>query len=311
MVQQQAAPDTRVADADDDHDIVPRSRPWRWVGVAVVLVVAAEVVSSVLTNPNYQWDIVGKYLFDSRILAGLGTTLLLTTVAMALACLLGLVLALMRRADSRLLRATAGGYVWLFRGTPVLVQLIIWYNLAILVPVVSIGIPFGPQLWTAQTNDLISPWTAAILGLALNEAAYLCEIIRSGINAVDYGQTEAAQALGMSRRHSFRRIVLPQALRVIVPPASNEAIGLLKYSSVVSVIALPELLYAGQLIYGRTYETIPVLIVVSIWYLVIVTLLTWLEHRLERRLGAGFAARHGSAAPSRAGRWSRWLTPAR
>ncbi|MEO3854972.1 amino acid ABC transporter permease [Acrocarpospora sp. B8E8] len=277
----------------------------------VILVVTAQVVSSVLTNPNYQWDIVGKYLFDSRILAGLGTTLLLTTVAMALACLLGLALALMRRADSRILRATAGGYVWLFRGTPVLVQLIIWYNLAILVPVISIGIPFGPQFWAAQTNDLISPWTAAILGLALNEAAYLCEIIRSGITAVDHGQTEAAQALGMSRTHSFRRIVLPQALRVIVPPASNEAIGLLKYSSVVSVIALPELLYAGQLIYGRTYETIPVLIVVSIWYLVVVTLLTWLEHRLERRLGAGFAARHGSAAPYRAGRWSRWLAPNR
>ncbi|WP_170322908.1 amino acid ABC transporter permease [Acrocarpospora macrocephala] len=277
----------------------------------VILVVTAQVVSSVLTNPNYQWDIVGKYLFDSRILAGLGTTLLLTTVAMALACLLGLALALMRRADSRILRATAGGYVWLFRGTPVLVQLIIWYNLAILVPVISIGIPFGPQFWAAETNDLISPWTAAILGLALNEAAYLCEIIRSGITAVDHGQTEAAQALGMSRTHSFRRIVLPQALRVIVPPASNEAIGLLKYSSVVSVIALPELLYAGQLIYGRTYETIPVLIVVSIWYLAVVTLLTWLEHRLERRLGAGFAARHGSAAPYRAGRWSRWLAPNR
>ncbi|GAA0990179.1 amino acid ABC transporter permease [Acrocarpospora macrocephala] len=281
------------------------------MGIVVILVVTAQVVSSVLTNPNYQWDIVGKYLFDSRILAGLGTTLLLTTVAMALACLLGLALALMRRADSRILRATAGGYVWLFRGTPVLVQLIIWYNLAILVPVISIGIPFGPQFWAAETNDLISPWTAAILGLALNEAAYLCEIIRSGITAVDHGQTEAAQALGMSRTHSFRRIVLPQALRVIVPPASNEAIGLLKYSSVVSVIALPELLYAGQLIYGRTYETIPVLIVVSIWYLAVVTLLTWLEHRLERRLGAGFAARHGSAAPYRAGRWSRWLAPNR
>ncbi|MDQ7909970.1 amino acid ABC transporter permease [Phytohabitans sp. ZYX-F-186] len=293
---------------DDEHSmvIVRRRHPWRWAGWVAAAVIVVSVAVSFLTNPNYQWGIVAGYLFDRRILDGLLTTLKLTAVSMAIATVLGLVLATMRLSDSRLLRGMAGAYVWLFRGTPILVQLILWYNLAILVPQVRLGVPSGPTLWSAETNDLITPWTAAILGLALNEAAYLGEIIRSGIISVDKGQTEAANALGMSRLVTFRRIVLPQALRVIVPPASNEAIGLLKYSSVVSVIALPELLYSGQLIYGRTYETIPILLVVCIWYLVVVTALTMLESRLERRLGVGFRPTgHGL---SRDRRWARWLT---
>lgn len=292
----------------EDDVIVPRPRPWRWVGSVAVALVAVAVVSSFLTNPNYRWDVVAGYLFDPRILRGLGTTMTLTAIGMTVAAVLGLALAVMRLSESRLVRGTAGAYVWVFRGTPVLVQLILWYNLAILVPTISIGIPFGPTLWSADTNDLITPWTAAILGLALNEAAYLGEIIRSGIISVDRGQTEAANALGMGKVHTFRRIVLPQALRVIVPPAFNEAIGLLKYSSVVSVIALPELLYSGQLIYARTYETIPVLLVVCIWYLAVVSVLTALESRLEARLGAGFRTGVHEGRP-RNGRWSRWLSP--
>ncbi|TCB97161.1 amino acid ABC transporter permease [Micromonospora zingiberis] len=292
---------------DEDSDVVvPRRRPWRWVGTVVSVLIVAAVANSFLTNPNYQWDVVATYLFDPRILDGLLTTLQLTVVSMVLASALGLLLAVMRLSRGRLPRGAAGVYIWLFRGTPVLVQLILWYNLAILVPSVSIGIPFGPTLFSAQTNTIITPWTAAILGLALNEAAYLGEIIRSGIVSVDRGQTEAANALGLSRVDTFRRIVLPQALRVTVPPASNEAIGLLKYSSVVSVIALPELLYSGQLIYARTYETIPVLLVVCIWYLVVVTLLTLLEHWLERRLGVGFRTGAGGDANPRKGRWARW-----
>lgn len=302
-------PDLTLAPRGADNVVVPRPRPWRWVGMAVVAVLAVAVVSSFVTNPNYQWDVVARYLFDPRILAGLRTTLLLTLIGTVIAAALGLVLATMRLSTSPLLRGTAGAYVWFFRGTPVLVQLILWYNLAILVPTVSIGVPFGPTLWSASTNDLITPWTAAILGLALNEAAYLGEIIRSGIISVDKGQTEAAHALGLGRLDTFRRIVLPQALRVIVPPAANEAIGLLKYSSVVSVIALPELLYAGQLIYARTYETIPVLIVVCLWYLVVVTALTAVESRVEARLGAGF--RRTPDDVTRNGRWARWLLPRR
>jgi len=290
----------------EDDVIVPRPRPWRWVGRILVVVVAALVAYSFLTNPNYSWDVVGDYLFDSRILSGLRTTLVLTLVCMVIAALLGLLLAVMRMSDSKVVRGSAGVYVWLFRGTPILVQLILWYNLAILIPSVQIGIPGGPMLWSADTNDLITPWTAAILGLALNEAAYLGEIIRSGILAVDKGQSEAAHALGLSGVDTFRRVVLPQAMRVIVPPAFNELIGLLKYSSVVSVIALPELLYSGQLIYGRNYQTIPILLVVCIWYLVVVSILTALESRVERRLSAGFHA-GASPAAARTGRWSRWL----
>ena len=294
--------------AVEDLTVAPRSRPWRWVGRAAVLLVVLAVGSSFVTNPNYRWDVVATYLFDERILSGLVTTLALTAVGMVLAAALGLLLATMRMSPSALVSRTAGVYVWLFRGTPVLVQLILWYNLAILVPEVRVGLPFGgPTFWSASTNDLITPWTAAILGLSLNEAAYLAEIIRSGITSVDKGQSEASQALGLGRVRTFVRVVLPQAMRVIVPPASNEAIGLLKYSSVVSVIALPELLYSGQLIYARTYETVPVLIVVCIWYLVVVTALTAVEHRLERRLGAGFRA----GAETRPGRWSRWLAPQR
>lgn len=287
---------------------MPRRRPLRWVGIAVALLVASQVLYSFITNPNYHWDVVGGYIFDPRILSGLGTTLTLTFFGMLIALALGLLLATMHQSPSRALRSTAGAYVWFFRGTPVLVQLVLWYNLAILIPEFSIGIPFGPSLFSIDTNIVITPWTAAILGLSLNEAAYLCEIIRSGIISVDRGQNEAAQALGMSRGLAFRRVVLPQALRVIVPPAFNEAIGLLKYSSVVSVIALPELLYSGQLIYARTYETIPVLIVVCIWYLVIVSILTWLESQLERKLGVGFAA-HSTVTTSKTGRWRRWLAP--
>ncbi|THG29344.1 amino acid ABC transporter permease [Naasia lichenicola] len=297
---------TTAPAGQDDDLVVPRRRPLRWIGIVVAALVLINIAYSFITNPNYGWETVGKYLFDPRIISGLGTTLILTVVGMAIATAIGLLLAVMALSDTRSLRAIASAYVWFFRGTPVLVQLILWFNLAILIPAISIGIPFGPTLWSADTNSLITPWTAAILGLSLNEAAYLCEIIRSGIMSVDRGQTEAAHALGMSRTLTFRRIVLPQALRVIVPPAANEAMGLLKYSSVVSVIALPELLYSGQLIYARTYETIPVLIVVCIWYLVVVSILTWLQGRLERRLGVGFRT---TATITDTGRWRRWLSP--
>lgn len=283
----------------DGISIVPRRRPGRWIGSIVVVAIVGGVLYSFFTNPNYEWPTVAGYLFDPRILRGLGTTLALTAISMVIATVLGLLLAVMRLSPSPLLNGTAGVYIWFFRGTPILVQLILWYNLAILVP--EIGIP---GVWSADTNDVITPWVAALLGLALNEAAYLAEIIRSGIISVDKGQTEAAKALGMSKFTAFRRIVLPQAARVVVPPTFNEMVGLLKYSSIVSVIALPELLYSGQLIYARTYETIPVLIVVSIWYLVVVTVLTYVEHILEARLGAGF--RGSNRATGR--RWSRWVT---
>lgn len=292
----------------DGDIIVPRRRPALWVATAAVAAGALLVLYSFVTNPNYEWATVRRYLFDPRILDGLRMTLMLTVLSMVIALVLGLILAVMRVSDAALLRACAGFYVWFFRGTPVLVQLILWYNLAILLPRIGIGLPGMGYLWSIDTNSAITPWTAALLGLGLNEAAYLAEILRSGIKAVDRGQIDAAKALGMRSILTFRRIVLPQAARIVVPPVFNELVGLLKYSSVVSVIALPELLYSGQLIYARTYETIPVLIVVCIWYLVVVTLLTYVEHRLEAHLGAGFSTT-GQSAPSER-RWTRWLMPA-
>jgi len=290
---------------------VPTRHPWRWLAVILILLVLASLLRSAFTNPNFEWSVVWGYVFDSRILAGLRTTLILTAVSMALAFVIGLGLATMRLSENPVLRWVASLYIWAFRGTPILLQLLIWYNLAALYPVIALGVPFGPALFEWNANTLITVWVAAILGLALNEAAYLAEIIRGGIISVDKGQTEAAKALGMSETLAFRRIVLPQALRVIVPPLSNETIGLLKYSSIVSVITLPELLYSGQLIYARTYQTIPVLLAVSIWYLVVTSILTIGEHLIERRLATGWAeprAHEQGLDGTKQGRWPGWLS---
>ncbi|MBS1895714.1 MAG: amino acid ABC transporter permease [Actinobacteria bacterium] len=290
---------------------VPSRHPWRWLAVLVLVIVFASLIHSAVTNSRFEWEVIWGYVFDSRILAGLRTTLILTAVSMALAFIIGLGLATMRLSENPVLRWLASLYIWAFRGTPILLQLLIWYNLAALYPVITLGVPFGPAAFEWNANSLITPWVAAILGLALNEAAYLAEIIRGGIISVDRGQTEAAKALGMNGPLAFRRVVLPQALRVIVPPLSNETIGLLKYSSIVSVITLPELLYSGQLIYARTYQTIPVLIAVSIWYLVVTSVLTVIEHLVERRLATGWAearAHEEGLDGSKEGRWPGWLS---
>jgi polar amino acid transport system permease protein len=267
---------------------VVKQRHWgRWAAVALIALFAAALVRTVATNENFQWDVVGEYLFSSIILKGLLTTLWLTVVAMALGIVLAVVLAVMRLSDNPLLSGAAGGYVWFFRGTPVLVQLIFWYNLAALFPTLSLGIPFGPSFLEGSANDLITPYSAAILGLGLNEAAYMAEIVRAGILGVDEGQTDAGRALGMTRRLTLRRVVLPQAMRFIIPPTGNETIGMLKMTSLVSVIALSDLLYSAQSVYSRTFQTIPLLIVVCFWYLLATSLLTLLQQRLEDHFGRG------------------------
>jgi polar amino acid transport system permease protein len=191
----------------------------------------------------------------------------------------------MRLSDNPVLRSLAGGYVWLFRGTPILVQLLFWFFLGSVMPEVTFGIPFGPEFTIGSTSDVITPFMAAILGLGLNEAAYMAEIVRAGIGAVDRGQTEAAQALGMNPFTTYRRVVLPQAARVIVPPTANEVISMLKLTSLVLVIGLNDLTTTVQLIYGRNFQQIPLLVVASIWYLVLTTILTIVQSRLEKRLG--------------------------
>lgn len=265
----------------------PVPHPGRWVTVAAVGLLAAMLGRSVLTNPRYQWDVVGDYLTARTVMAGLATTLELTAIAMVLGAVLGVGLAVMGRSPNPIVAGASHAYIWFFRGTPVLVQVLFWNFLGALYPRLSLGVPFGPELVSADTNTLITTFTAAILGLGLNEAAYMAEIVRAGITSVEHGQTDAALALGMTRLQALRCIILPQALRVIIPPTGNELIAMLKTSSVVSVIATTELLYAVQLIYSRTYQTIPLLIVASIWYLAVTTVLTVAQRILERRLARG------------------------
>ncbi|EPR76199.1 putative amino acid transport protein (ABC superfamily, membrane) [Leifsonia rubra CMS 76R] len=258
-----------------------------WALRIFVVVVILEIISKFLTAEAMRWDVVGSYLFSEKVLNGVGLTLFLTVVAMVLGSVIGLILAFMKISNSLLLNVTADGYIWLFRGTPLLVQLLFWYNLASFLPKLTMGVPFGPQFIEFDTNTVITAMVAAMLGLGLNEGAYMSEIFRAGIQSVDHGQTEAAAALGMSRRRAMRRIVLPQAMRVIVPPTGNQVISMLKGTSLVSIVAISELLYTVQVIYARTFETIPLLVVACIWYLFLTTVLSIGQHYIERYYAKG------------------------
>lgn len=266
---------------------VPVRHPGRWIAAAIVLVIAAALIRSVVTTSGFGWDVVGEYLFDSRILDGLVVTIELTVIAMAIGIVLGVLLAVMRLSPNPLISRASWSYIFFFRGTPVLVQLLFWYNIAALYPKIALGIPFGPAFIHPDANTLITAFRAAILGLGLNEGAYMAEIVRAGIISVDEGQTDAAQSLGMTRVQTLRRIVLPQAMRVIIPPTGNETISMLKTTSLASVITVTELLYAGQLIYSVNFKVIPLLIAVSIWYLVCTSVLYVGQHYLERYYGRG------------------------
>ncbi|HEY0494656.1 MAG TPA: amino acid ABC transporter permease [Kutzneria sp.] len=266
---------------------VPVRHPGRWLAGAVILVLAAMLVHSLVTNENFHWDIVGRYLTTSSVLNGLKNTLILTLFAMAIGIVGGILLAVMRLSANPLLSWTAAAYIWLFRGTPVITQLLFWFFLAALYPRLGLGIPFGPTFLSVDTNSLIAPFTAALLGLGLNEAAYMAEIVRGGILSVDPGQTEAAEALGMTRAKILRRIVLPQAMRVIIPPTGNETISMLKTTSLVIVIAYFELMTAVQQIYSRNFQTIPLLIVAAIWYLLLTSILTVVQGFIERYFARG------------------------
>ncbi len=268
-----------------DEPIVRVRHPWRWVAIVVIALYAAEAIRFAATSDELRWDLVGGYLFEASIMRGLWMTVKLTVVAMLVGLVLGTLLAVMRLSDNPVFRSVAGAYVWLFRGTPILVQLLFWFFLGTVLPQISLGIPFGPDLISGETSQVITPFMAAILGLGLNEAAYMAEIVRAGIGSVDKGQTEAAEALGMSPVTTYRRVILPQAARLIVPPTANQTISMLKLTSLVLVIGLAELTTTAQLIYGRNFQQIPLLIVASIWYLTLTTILTIIQSRLEKRLG--------------------------
>jgi polar amino acid transport system permease protein len=261
--------------------------PGRWIAAAVVLVIGASLIRSAVTDPHFEWSVVGEYLFDERILEGLRVTIELTVIAMAIGIVLGIVLAVMRLSPNPMLSGTSWLYIWFFRGTPVLVQLLFWYNIAALYPKIALGVPFGPALVHTNANTLIPAFTAAILGLGLNEGAYMAEIVRAGIISVPEGQSDAARSLGMSRMQTMRTIVLPQAMRVIIPPTGNETISMLKTTSLAFTITVGELLYATTGIFSQNFKTIPLLIVASIWYLVCTSVLYVGQYYLERYYGRG------------------------
>ncbi|MFJ8716452.1 amino acid ABC transporter permease [Streptomyces violaceus] len=274
---------------DDLPRIVPRRRVGRLLSAAVALLVFAMVVNSVVRNRAFQWEVVGQYFTSAAVLDGLLLTLWLTGVVMVLGFLLGILLAVMRLSDNPVPATLSWGFVWIFRSTPLLVQLLFWFNIGALYPTLGLGVPFGPQFVTVKTVNLLGPALTAVIGLTLHEAAYAAEVVRGGILSVDAGQTEAAQALGIGRARTLRRIVVPQAMRSIVPTAGNMLIGTLKGTSIVSVLAVHDLLYSAQLVYNQTYQVIPLLMVATLWYIAVTTVLSVGQFHVERHYARGAA----------------------
>ncbi len=263
---------------------------WRLVGGVLVGLLVLRLAIFLVSNERFEWGVVAQFLFDASVMRGLWMTILLTAIAMTLGSILGTVLAAGQLSDFWLIRLVCQLYVGVFRSVPPLVQLIFWYNLAYLVPRIAIGVPFGPELFAWNANDLITPFTAAVIGLSLHEAAYMAEIVRSGVLSVDQGQKDAAKAMGFSDRETFMRIILPQSMRVMLPPTGSQVISQLKGTSLVSVIAMGDLLRSVQVIYNVNYKVVPLLIVAVIWYLVVVIILTLIQRRIEKRFGRGYTA---------------------
>lgn len=268
--------------------IVPRRHPGRWLAVVFLAIIAIQAAHAVVVNPNFHWDVYLKYLFWPQVIRGVGWTLLITVVAMAVAIIVAGLLVIMRDSDNPILRGLAYAWVWFFRGTPIYTQLLFWGLFAVLFPRLSLSIPFGPEIAGIEARYLVTPAMAAILGLGFNESAYLTEIFRAGFGSIDRGQTEAAQAMGMRPARIWWRILMPQAMRVIIPPTGNETIGMLKMTSL--VLAVPftlDLTFATNAISNRLYLPIPLLMVAGTWYLAITSILMIGQHYLERHFGKG------------------------
>ncbi|MCJ1706056.1 amino acid ABC transporter permease [Microbacterium sp. VKM Ac-2923] len=285
--------------------VVPTRHWWRWIFSALLLFVVAQFAWSLVTNDRYMWDTFAQYFFSEPVLIGIGYTLSLTAISTVVGFTLGTVLALGRLSASPLLNAAAWGYIWFFRSVPLVVQIIVWYNLGYLYPTLGLGTPFTTDFWIVEfpTVQLVSAFAAAILGLGLHQAAYSAEIIRGGLVSVDPGQHEAAAALGIPASRRLFRIILPQAMRSIVPNATNEVIGLVKGASVVFVIAIPELFYAVQVVYNRNSRVIPLLLVAVVWYTLITTILSVAQYYIERYYARGAARALPPTPVQRARRW--------
>lgn len=267
----------------------PVPRPGRWVSALIVTILVAMALRSLVVNPNFHWPVVWQWLFSKTIMVGVAYTIILTIGAMVIGTILAITMAMMRQSPNPILRGVSWFYIWFFRGTPIYTQLIFWSLLPTLYPTLSIGIPFGPEFASFTTATYFTPFWMAIVGLSLNEGAYQSEIIRSGLNAVDKGQWEAATALGMSRGKIMKRIVLPQAMRVIIPPLGNETISMLKTTSLVAAIPfILELTFIAQDKGQQLFLPVPLLLCAAIWYLVITSVLMVGQMYLERYFGRGF-----------------------
>lgn len=267
--------------------------PWRTVAAAVLLIIVALFIYDAAVNrPVYSWDVVGQYLFDVRVLDAIGYTIQLTVYSMLIAIVLGIVVAVMRLSPNPVFRTVAWFYLWIFRGTPVYVQLVFWGLVPVIYKTIDIGVPFTEALVSFTTKDLLSYFALAVIGLALNEAAYMAEIVRAGLLSVDKGQEEAATALGLGWWHTMSRVILPQAMRVIIPPTGNEVISMLKTTSLVTAVPFTLELYTRTRdIAAVTYKPVPLLIVASIWYLVVTSILMVGQYYLERHFAKGVGAR--------------------
>ncbi|WP_158816674.1 amino acid ABC transporter permease [Methylocapsa sp. S129] len=267
--------------------VARRMRWGRWTA-ALLIVLALLALARAFANGQIEWSYVGRFLTVPAILDGIINTVVMAVAAMALGIVLGVVVAIMRLSPNPVLRAVAGGYTWLFRGTPVILQLLLWFNLALVFPVIGV-----PGLWSGRAVDLMTPFLSALLGLGINQGAYTSEVMRAGMLSVDVGQYEAAQAIGMSHLRALRRIILPQAMRVVIPPLGNEFISMVKMTSLASVIQYPEVLHSAENIYYANSRVIELLIVAGIWYLAVVSALTPLQMLLERRFARGLTGNSG------------------
>ena len=269
-------------------DAVPLRHPWRWVAAIVIVVLVALFLYGAATNEAYGWVTFGKYVFDERIFSGVVVTLELTILSMILAIVLAVLLAVMRLSPNPVFRSVSWVYLWIFRGTPVYVQLVFWGLFPTIYKNIQLGIPFGPTFFTLNIQDLSLYFVLAVIGLGLNEAAYLAEIIRAGISSVPEGQSEASTALGMSWIMTMRRTVLPQAMRVIIPPTGNEFIGQLKTTSLVAAVPFTFDLFGRQRdISAVLFQPIPLLLVAAAWYLLITSILMVGQFYLERYFSRG------------------------
>jgi polar amino acid transport system permease protein len=253
----------------------------RWAAAAIIVVVMA-AIGRAFARGQIEWSYVGRFLTVPVILNGILNTVVMAVLAMALGIVLGVIVAIMRLSANPVLKAVAAGYTWLFRGTPLILQLLLWFNIALVFPTIGI-----PGVWSGRAVDIMTPFLSALLGLGINQGAYTSEVMRAGILSVDAGQYEAAQAIGMGRLQALRRIVCPQAMRVVIPPLSNEFIGMVKATSLASVIQYPELLHSAENIYYANSRVIELLIVAGLWYLLVVSVLTPLQMLLERHFSQG------------------------